>query len=149
MRQTGLAGLTLLAAALLTVVGAAQEATKEKAKSGSMLVGSWRLVSAKYGGQDFKFPEGQTMLKHVTPSQFMWATYDKDGKVYRAAGGYIAVKGDVYEETPEYGLGDDFEGIKGKTHAFKAKVEGNRWHSDGMLDSGLTIEEVWERLGKK
>jgi hypothetical protein len=150
MRQAALTGVMVLAAAaLLTAAGFAQDATKETAKSGSKLVGTWKLVTAKYGGQDFKFLEGHTMLKHVTPSQFMWATYDKDGKVYRAAGGFIAVKGDAYEETPEYGLGEDFEGIKGRTHAFKAKVEGNRWHSEGMLAGGVTIEEVWERLDKK
>jgi len=33
-----------------------------------------------------------------------WATYEKDGKVTRAAGGDYALKGEVYEETPEYGI---------------------------------------------
>ena len=150
MRQTGLTGIMLLAAAaLLAAGGFAQEAAKEAAKSGNMLVGTWKLVTAKYGGQDFKFPAGETMLKHVTPSQFMWATHDKDGKVYRAAGGHITLKGDVYEETPEYGMGQDFDEIKGKSHTFKAKVVGNTWYSDGKLASGLTIEEVWERVEKK
>jgi len=114
-----------------------------------MLVATWKLVSGKYGGNDFKFPEGTTMLKHVTPTQFMWVTYDKDGKVFRTAGGAYTLKGETYEETPEYGMSGDFDTIKGNTHSFKAKVEGNRWHSDGALASGLTINEVWERLEKK
>src|SRR6516162_11499594 len=92
------------------------EEPKGAAKAENKLVGTWKLVSAKYGGNEFKFPEGHTMLKHVTPTQFMWVTYDSEGKAYRSAGGPYTLKGDKYEETPEYGFGDDFEGIKGKTH---------------------------------
>ena len=141
--------LLLLTAMLISATGIAQQPEKEKDNAGNVLVGTWKLVSAKYGGQDFKFPEGETMLKHVTPAHFMWATFDKDGKVYRTAGGPCSLKGDTYTETPEYGFGQDFDAIKGSSHAFKAKVVGNRWHSDGKLASGLTIEEVWARVEKK
>jgi hypothetical protein len=113
------------------------------------IIGTWKLVSAKYSGQEVKFPEGNTMLKHITPSQFMWATYDKEGKVYRAAGGTYTLKGDQYAEAPEYGIGQDFEMIKGKTHIFTCRIEGDTWHHDGKLSDGQTIEEVWERVGKK
>ena len=150
MRRFGLTALALICTAAFVVTGhAADEPAKDKPKPGNMLVGTWKLVSGKYGGQDFKFPEGTTMLKHVTPTQFMWATYDKEGKVFRAAGGSYTLKGETYEETPEYGFSDDFDTIKGKTHAFKAKVEGNTWHSNGMLANNLTIDEVWERVEKK
>ena len=54
-----------------------------------------------------------------------------------------------YRSVPEYGIGADFYGIKGMTHAFKAKVDGKKWYSDGKLASCLTIEEVWERVAKK
>ena len=113
------------------------------------LIGTWKLASAKYGGQDASFPPGTTTVKHVTPTQFMWASYDADGKVTRAAGGSYTLKGDAYEETPEYGLSADFETIKGKVQAFKCKVDANKWHHDGKLSNGLTIEEVWERVEKK
>jgi hypothetical protein len=122
---------------------------KAEGKSENKLVGTWKLVSAKYGGMEFKFPEGTTMVKHVTPTQFMWATYDKDGNVSRAAGGSYSLKGGVYEETPEYGVGSDFDLIKGKSHAFKWKVDGKKWFHDGKLANDLTIEEVWERVDKK
>jgi hypothetical protein len=125
------------------------EEPKGAAKPEQKLVGTWKLVSAKYGGNEFKFPEGTTMIKHVTPAQFMWVTYDKDGKVTRAAGGGYTLKGDDYAETPEYGLSTDFDLIKGKAQTFKCKVEGNKWHHDGKLSNGLTIEEVWERVEKK
>jgi hypothetical protein len=135
----------------LTVAAATAWADEPKGagKSDNKLVGTWKLVSAKYGGEDFKFPEGTTMVKHVTPTQFMWATYDKDGTVTRAAGGSYTLKGETYEETPEYGIGSDFDVIKGKPQTFTWKVEGNKWHHNGKLSTGTTIEEVWERVEKK
>jgi hypothetical protein len=135
--------------ALAVPVALRAEEPKGNAKAEQKLVGTWKMVSAKYGGKEFKLPEGSTMIKHVTPTQFMWATYDKDGKVTRAAGGGYTLKGDDYEETPEYGLSADFDLIKGKPQTFKCKVDGNKWHHDGKLSNGLTIEEVWERVEKK
>jgi hypothetical protein len=122
---------------------------KPEAKSDHKLVGTWKLISAKYNGQAAEFPAGVTTLKHVTPSQFMWTTYDKDGTVTRAAGGAYTLKGEAYEETPEYGISEDFELIKGKAQTFKWKVEGNKWYHNGKLSNGLTIDEVWERVESK
>ena len=136
-------------AAVVLFAGAAQRGLADEPKAENKLVGTWKLVSAKYGGEDYKFPEGNTTIKHVTPTQFMWATYDSDGKVTRAAGGGYTMKGDAYEETPEYGISADFDTIKGKAHTFKWKVDGNKWRHDGKLSNGLTIEEVWERVEKK
>jgi hypothetical protein len=53
------------------------------------------------------------MLTHITPAQFIWVTCDHEGKVPRAAGGSITLNNDVYEETPSYGIGSDFDVIKG------------------------------------
>jgi hypothetical protein len=55
----------------------------------------------------------------------------------------------VYEETPEYGLSADFEVIRGKPQSFRCKVDGSRWHHEGELSNGLTIDEVWERVERK
>jgi hypothetical protein len=115
----------------------------------NQLVGTWKLVSAKYGGNESTLPKRLTTLKHVTPTQFTWASYDKDGKVTRTAGGTYTLKGDTYEETPEYGFSLDFVGLKGKVQTFTWKVEGNKWHHTGKLSGGLTIDEVWERVEKK
>jgi hypothetical protein len=141
--------LAVMIALALTASAARADEPKGEAKSDNKLVGTWKLTSAKYGGKEFKFPEGTTMLKHVTPVQFMWATYDPDGKVTRAAGGGYTLKGDVYEETPEYGISADFDLIKGKAQTFKWKVDGNKWYHNGKLSNDLTIEEVWERVEKK
>ena len=78
----------------------------------------------------------------------MWATYGGDGKVIAALGGTYMFQGENYVETPEYGVGDVLELLKGKPQTFTWKVEGNKWHHNGKLSSGLTIEEVWERVEK-
>jgi hypothetical protein len=134
-------------AAIGVAVGA--DEPKADAKGEQKLVGTWKVVSAKYDGKEVKWPEGTTTVKHVTPTHFMWATYDKDGKVIQAVGGSYTLKGEDYAETPEYGVGAVLEKIKGKTIAFKCKVEGNKWNHTGQTGGGRTLEEVWERVEKK
>jgi hypothetical protein len=125
--------LAVIIALAVTAATARPDEPKADAKSQHKLVGTWKLLSAKYGGQESKFPEGVTTVKHVTPTQFMWATYDKDGTVTRAAGGDYTLKGEVYEETPEYGISGDFDLIKGKAQTFNWKVEGNKWYHNGNI----------------
>src|SRR5262245_13970595 len=110
---------TLVLSLLVAVAFAAtrltgDESGKTEPKTENRQIGTWKLVSAKYDGQVFELPQGTTTVKHVTPVQFMWASYDGDGTVARAAGGRYTLKGEVYEETPEYGISGDFELIKGK-----------------------------------
>jgi len=151
MRQiTMTALLSLVAAIALTSArSVADDPKNAEAKPGNKLVGTWKTVSAKYGGKEVKRPEGFTAIKHVTPTQFMWAWCDKDGKVMAALGGTYTVKGDEYVEMPEYGTEAVLRQLKGKPQEFKWKVEANRWYHTGKLSSGLTIEEVWERVEKK
>lgn len=134
---------------LLGMVLVRAEEPKDETKLQHQLVGTWTLISAKYGGQEFKPGEGVTTVKHVTPTQFMWASYGKDGKVTRAAGGSYTLNGDTYEETPGYGISADFDLIKGNAQTFKCRIEGNKWYHNGKLSNGLTIDEVWERVEKK
>src|SRR5262245_7473357 len=111
----GLAALAALAAMAAARAGG----PKADAKADHPLVGTWRCVSAKYNGQPVQRPAGFTQLKHVTPTQFMWATYDGEGKVHAALGGGYSLKGDDYVETPEYGVGTVVDQLKGKPQAFK------------------------------
>jgi hypothetical protein len=138
-------------AAFSATCSVADEPAKAGANPDNELVGTWKLISAKYNGQENNL-QGITMLKHVTPVQFMWAIYDKDGKVLSALGGSYTLKGDKYDETPEYGLADNQESLndlKGKIQSFTWKIKGNKWYHDGKLSSGVSIEEVWERVEKK
>jgi len=142
--------VALVVAVAFAPAGSAADAPKKaEAKTAIKLVGTWKLVTAKYNGQDFTLPEGHTTHKHVTPSHFMWATFDPEGKVTLSLGGSCTVKGNKYEETPEYGVGNLLETLKGKVQTFEWKVEGNKWYHTGRLSTGLTIEEVWERVEKK
>jgi hypothetical protein len=149
MRRLWAAGLVVAVVVSAAGTPATADEPKGDAKADNKLIGTWKLVSAKYAGKESKVPEGFTTLKHITPAQMMWLTYDKDGKVIRAAGGGYTLKGDDFTDTPEYGVGSDFDTVKGMTHTFKCKVEGNKWFHTGKLASGLEIEEVWERVEKK
>jgi hypothetical protein len=140
--------LAVLIALVLTATALADE-PKGDQKSENKLVGTWKRISAKYDGMESKLPEGMTQLKHVTPQQFMWAVYDKDGKVEACLGGSYSLNKETYEEVPEYGIGEVLEQLKGKPQTFRWKVEGNKWYHDGKLSSGTTIEEVWERVERK
>jgi hypothetical protein len=151
MRQMTMTVLLSLVAALAltTARSGADDPKKAVAKPGNQLVGTWKLVSAKYGGKDIQFPKGTTRFKHVTSSQFMWASCDKDGKVRAGWGGPYSLKGEQYIEVPEYGVGGVPSQYKGKPQKFKWKVKENKWYHTGKLSTGLTIEEVWERVEKK
>jgi hypothetical protein len=138
-----------LIALAATVAAVPADDLKGEAKADNKLVGTWKIVSGKYGGRPFNRPEGFTTLKHVTPTQYMWASYGAEGKVTRTAGGSYSLKGEEYTEMPEYGIGGDFDLIKGKAQTFTWKVEGDKWYHTGKLSNGLTIEEVWQRVERK
>lgn len=127
----------------------ADDSDKEKTLRAN-LIGTWKMVSGKYGGQESDLPNALPTLKHVTPGGFVFLSYDKaTGKMSRAGGGAYTLKGETYTETIEYGIGDDFDVIKSASHSFNCKIEGDKWHHEGKLANGLTIEEVWERVKPK
>jgi hypothetical protein len=150
-RQISMAVLVSLVAVTAFTFGrsTADGPKQAEARTENKLVGTWKMVKAKYDGKEYNIPDGTTEFKHVTPAHFMLAVIDKDGKVLAAIGGPYTLKGEKYEETPEYGLSQVFTNIKGKPQSFACKVEGNKWYYNGTLSSGLTVEEVWERVEKK
>lgn len=149
MRQNPITVLAALVALVAFASGCSTaDVQKNEARSGNELLGTWQQVSGKFNGQEFQPPEGTTLIKHVTASQFMFVDVDKDGQIVDAAGGPYTLSADTYAETPAYGTGD-FHGLLGKTQSFAWKVEGNRWFHSGTLTSGFTIEEIWERVEPK
>ena len=60
---------------MLAVATAA--ARSDDTKADNKLVGTWKLISAKYNGNESNLPETATTLKHITPTQMMWVSYDK------------------------------------------------------------------------
>lgn len=119
-------------------------------KTCASLVGTWRITAAKYGGKESNVSaRTTTTLKHITPAQFMWVTYGPDGNITRSAGGAYTLAGETYKETPEYGIGSDFEVVKGETHVFTCRIDEPRWYNSGALSNGMPIDEVWERVAPK
>jgi hypothetical protein len=111
------------------------------------LLGTWRMLSAKFDGETTTLAEGQVKFKHVTPTHFFWFTHDGNGQVLRGAGGVYSLQGNVYVETVEYGVGSVFGTIVGRTHTFTFRIEGDQWFHTGNRADGKSIEEVWVRVG--
>ena len=149
MRTLTVMVYVLFLAGLGSSSGMMADERTDQGAAANELIGTWKLVSGKYGGRESTLLKDATTLKHMTPTHYMWATYDKDGQVTRTAGGSYTFTGGVLESTPEYGLGPDFEAIKGKPQSYKCKVEGNKWYQTGTLSTGQTLEEVWQRVEKK
>jgi len=143
-------GLLFLASVgtFLSLCSAANVLMKTDTKPTPELLGTWKLVQAKYGGKEAVMPRGHIEYKHVTPVHYMLASTN-DGNLVAAWGGPYTVKGDKYEETAEYGMSEIFTNIKGKPHTFTWKVVGNKWFHSGTVENGFTIEEVWERVEKQ
>jgi hypothetical protein len=89
-------------------------------------------------------------VKHITPTSFVWLSYDPETKVVsRSAGGTYTLKGDQYEETPQFGFGSDFSVVRDKPQTSSFKIDGDKWHHTGALSNGLKIDEVWEKCKKE
>lgn len=112
--------------------------------------GTWRMVSFRYGGKGAplqKVQAGRVMLKHITPGHFTWVDYAAKTKaVTRMAGGTFTLDGGAYQETVEYGSGEDITALLGKGQVFNDTITSQRWHHKGKLSIGLEIEEEWERV---
>lgn len=110
------------------------------------LVGTWKMVSARYGDRDSTLPKRMVVIKHVTPTHMTWFRADPETQsVVDMASGKWSLKGDQYADFPEFGLGTAFPVVKDGTHRFTCKIVGDCWYHTGALENGLKIEEVWKR----
>lgn len=141
------ASLVCVAGLCIGVVTLRGETPAKQGDLRSAIVGTWKMTSMKINGEKNDLPDTAKTYKHVTPGGFTWLSYrEDDGKVFRAAGGTYTLSGYDYTEKIEYGMGDDFDGIKNASHAFKCRIEGDTWHHTGKLAGGTTIDEVWTRV---
>ena len=121
--------------------------TPPQAEPTSPYVGTWRFVSGTYNGQEFDAPALGVTLKHVTPTQFTWLSYEAEtGRISRAGGGTYTLAGDSCKEHIEYGTGEDFEMLRGTEQSLEIKVDEDRLYSGGKLSNGTVFSEVWERV---
>ena len=135
----------VLAAVVLAATLVAQQPT---AKGSGTHLGTWQLVSTKYGdAKDFSdFPKEQRRVKLITATHFTWVQYDvATKKVESTAGGPYTLDGGSYTESIEF-VGTGMETYLGKKQSFTIKVDGDKLYQSGQLSDGLKIEEVWQRL---
>ena len=132
--------LALMAiAAFISQAGIADESTKE-----AKLLGTWRLVEAKYLGKESKLPSQFTTIMHVTSTHRMFMGYDDQGNITRAAGGPYVLQGNELIETPEYGFGKGLDAVLGKRRSYTWRIEGDRCYL-----SAKNEEETWSRVERK
>src|SRR5947207_1992540 len=135
----------VVAAVVLTATLVAQQ---QIAKGSGTHLGTWQLISTKYGdAKDFAdFPNEQRRVKLITATHFTWVQYDTASKkVESMAGGPYTLDGDSYTETIEF-VGTGMETYLSKKQPFTIKVNGDKLNQSGQLSDGLKIEEVWQRL---
>ena len=141
-RTSWFGGLTLAGVLTLGLVGARHSTPQLDAVG---VVGTWTLVSAKANGKAVDVAAGTTVLKHITPTDFVFVYYTQQGLITVAGGGRYRLTGNHYEETVEYGVGEGMAPYIGKTEAFTLRLDGNRWYHSGTEHDGTVVEEVWER----
>lgn len=135
-------GLTLVGCLGTSVVAARNPAPAPHAATA---VGTWKLITAKANGKAVDVPAGTTVLKHVTPTDFVFVYYTPQGLITVAGGGRYTYDGKRYTESVEYGVGEGMAPYIGKTEAFTLRIEGGRWYQSGTESDGTAVEEVWER----
>ena len=141
-RMQWVGGVALLAG-LGTAISAARRPSP--APSPASTVGTWKLVSAKANGKAVDVPAGTTVLKHVTPTDFVFVYYTTQGLITVAGGGRYTYDGTRYAESVEYGVGEGMAPYVGKTQQFTLRIEAGRWYQSGTETDGTAVEEVWER----
>jgi len=139
--------LILGTAATLALTAALPGAEKPAQDEGSHL-GTWRLVSAKYGdAKEFSDVSNQEPhIKMLTADRFIWVIYNSKTKLISLSmGGSYRLQGDRYTETVEFFLPEGMKIYVGKEQVFTIRVEGDKLFQSGKLSDGEKIEEIWQR----
>jgi hypothetical protein len=112
------------------------------------LVGSWRIVSASFGGVPSELHKNSITIKHITPVHIIWIGYQpEDRKIFRSAGGSWKVVDGKYIETMRYGLDEKFkQNTFGKEYSFDCRFEEDRWVQSAKLPDGGDMIEIWQRI---
>ena len=138
---------TLLIAFALLSLSALQAADKSAASTSSHL-GTWRLLSTKYGEvtEFTNYPDTSKRLKLITATHFTWLEVENANKMVRSsAGGTYTFNSGEYTETIEF-AGEGMEAFLGKPQKFTIRIDGDTLHQSGQLSNGLKIEEKWTRV---
>jgi hypothetical protein len=137
-----------LTTAMLLMTLPALMGQPKTAKADNSPLGTWQLVSTKYGdATEFTdYPPERRRIKMITATHFTWVDYAVDTrKVGTMAGGTYTLKGNAYTETIEF-AGDGMDSYAGQKQIMTITVDGDKLFQSGQLSSGLKIEENWRRV---
>jgi hypothetical protein len=144
MKKTAL----ILSVSVMLAFAAALVAQQQPAKGDSSPLGTWELVSTKYGyAKEFSdFSKKHRKFKMITATYFTWVDYDAaTKKISSSAGGPYTLRDGVYTETIEF-AGEGMHPYLGKKQDFTLRVEGDKLYQSGQLSAGMKLEEVWQRV---
>src|SRR5215471_19014789 len=126
--------LLILGTAAALAFTAALPGEEKPQKDAASHLGTWRLVSARYGdAKEFSDVSNQgPHIKMLTADRFIWVIYDSKTKlVARSMGGSYSLQGSNYKETVEFYLPEGMKVYLGKEQVFTIKVEGDRLFQSG------------------
>jgi hypothetical protein len=137
----------MVISAVLVAVG---NRTEESAPEAIKIIGSWKLVKARYGdGKMEEMKDGETAVKIFSATRWAAAFYNNSKKTYDGAGGgTYKLEGDKYTETIEYFSWDNASA--GQTVVFTMKIENGMLHQYGTLEykgnKAYVIDEWSEKI---
>ncbi len=115
-------------------------------KNPTKLVGTWKLLSAQYDGEDSIIPSELTYIKFYTPTHFCSVLYMKDGLVKQAIGGTYSLVGEDCTEHVVF-VEDKRARILNTKSTFKITVKKNKMEITGYYGDGtIPLKEVWEKI---
>jgi len=130
---------------MISLSGANQNNPVDKVEH--KLIGTWKMLSANYGGSENDIPKRLIVLKYVTQTHFIWIRINPENQeIVQSAGGTYSVMDDTYTESAVYGFGADFNIVRDQNFSFNWKIEDDKWYHTTTLANGLKIEEIWERV---
>jgi hypothetical protein len=137
----------------LVAVAAAQASTPAtlpgEACTPSALVGTWKVIEAKQGTETIPTrPTDPTEYKELTPTHFMvfQVAAESAHTMIWAHGGTYTLAGGTYTENIQYGFGQPYSVVSGKSFAFQCSVDSDGiWHIAGDV-AGTPIVETWKRV---
>jgi hypothetical protein len=113
---------------------------KNTGEPGRQLLGTWE-ISPGPGA-----PKAARMLKHVTPTHWTWAIYDRENKMVLAAmGGTWSLRDGAYVEDIDFATANIRRGGE-RSHAYEFRIDGDRWVLKGGPNQALSRDETWTRL---
>lgn len=124
--------------------------TANRSQPKNDIEGTWKLVSYKYGEEEFfsDVPELMQYRKVLTNTHYQWVAYGEGDELLGAGGGTYQYSSGKYTERSDFFYPRSTE-IVGKSIVFKSQLEGSKWTIEGVFTSIKINPETGEKEGIK